>query len=307
MRLVGDLKGKKLAERLVNYLIKEKIDARWREEQDEFYSIWVINEDDLGKAENYFESFKISPDSSKFDASRDSKISFGVGEESSTAWNQKNSGRRGRYIDVRTEIFNRNSQRKMPVTIFLIVVSVVATIASGIPAISGIMRSFYFSEYFTRDFPEILHGQVWRLVTPIFLHGGIWHLLFNMMWIYQLGGAIENEEGSVYLAIFTTVIACLVNTAEYLASGPLFIGMSGVVYAMLGYIWIMSHYQTSTRYALAPGTILMMVVWLVICLLGIIPSIANAQHVVGLLLGGIWGLLRSKYLITLVRQRRRGD
>jgi GlpG protein len=193
----------------------------------------------------------------------------------------------------------------MPVTIALIALSILATLASGLPGLGGLTRLLYFSEYLGGNFPEIVHGQIWRLVTPIFLHGGIWHLLFNMMWIYQLGGAMEIHEGSRFLLLFTVLISILVNSAEYLATGPLFIGMSGVVYAMLGYAWIMSRHQYNSPYELGPGTTFIMMAWLVLCLVGVIPGVANTQHVIGLLLGGLLGLYRSRYISNWLRQSRR--
>ena len=34
---------------------------------------------------------------------------------------------------------------------------------------------------------ELRRGEVWRLLTPCFVHMSFIHLLFNMMWIFDLG------------------------------------------------------------------------------------------------------------------------
>lgn len=45
--------------------------------------------------------------------------------------------------------------------------------------------------------PElVLHGYVWQLVTYIFLHAGIGHILFNMLFLWMLGGELERAWGS---------------------------------------------------------------------------------------------------------------
>ncbi len=58
---------------------------------------------------------------------------------------------------------------------------------------------------------QILAGQVWRLVTPIFLHFGPFHLLFNMVFLYLLGGMIEERRGPWRYLLLGLVCAVLSN------------------------------------------------------------------------------------------------
>jgi GlpG protein len=183
-------------------------------------------------------------------------------------------------------------------------ISVAVTLLADVPALTPVISKLYFSSYLGKAFPEIRAGEVWRLVTPVFLHAGLVHLLFNMLWLYQLGGQIEAQESSRSLAVMVLVFASMCNTAQYLVSGPLFVGMSGVVYGLLGYIWMMTRFQVGTRYMLSEQTVTIMLLWLGLCLVGIIPHVANTEHVVGMLLGVVWGFVRSGGWGQMRRRRR---
>lgn len=43
--------------------------------------------------------------------------------------------------------------------------------------------------------PLVTEGQPWRLLTPIFLHFDILHLIFNCLWLVQLGPLLEQRYG----------------------------------------------------------------------------------------------------------------
>ena len=48
------------------------------------------------------------------------------------------------------------------------------------------------------------NGEWWTLFTAIYLHGGILHILFNVLWIRQLGPAVEELYGPArFFVIFT--------------------------------------------------------------------------------------------------------
>jgi membrane associated rhomboid family serine protease len=43
---------------------------------------------------------------------------------------------------------------------------------------------------------DLIHGQVWRLITYMFLHGGTTHLLVNMFILWMLGMHLERQLGT---------------------------------------------------------------------------------------------------------------
>ncbi|MCH9610220.1 MAG: Rhomboid protease GlpG [Chlamydiales bacterium] len=86
-------------------------------------------------------------------------------------------------------------------------------------------------------FENIKSGEVWRLITPIFLHFDFLHIFFNLLWLIILGNQIEYRIGKLRYLALVIVAAVVTNTAQYLMSGPFFMGLSGVVCAMAAFIW----------------------------------------------------------------------
>lgn len=140
-------------------------------------------------------------------------------------------------------------------------------------------------------------GQWWRLVTPALIHFGWLHLTMNAIWYWELGRRIEYRQGRLMLLGLSLGFGLVANLVQYAASGPsLFGGLSGVLYGLLGHCWIFQRLAPTPAYQLPKGVLGMMLIWLLICLSGVIDllgfgSIANGAHVGGLLAGCLSGAL----------------
>ena len=138
----------------------------------------------------------------------------------------------------------------------------------------------------------VRRGEVWRLVTPAFLHFGFMHLLFNMWWLRDLGALIESRRGTIRFAILVLGAAVLSNLGQYYYKGPSFGGMSGVVYALFGYVWVKGVHEPEQGMAMHPNNVVIMIAWLFLCMTDYIGPIANGAHIVGLVAGIAAGLVR---------------
>ncbi len=161
-----------------------------------------------------------------------------------------------------------------------------------------IVGPLLISEYIRPTLPEIQQGQLWRLVTPMFLHFSIFHIVFNMLWTWELGRIIEWQQGPWLLAALICGISTVSNLAQYLVSGPLFGGMSGVIYGLFGYTWIQSLINPRFRIRLNPVIIKLMLGWFVLCWSGLLErffglAVANTAHSAGLASGVVMALVAS--------------
>ncbi len=139
------------------------------------------------------------------------------------------------------------------------------------------------------------NGQYWRLVTPVFLHFGWLHIVFNSLWLWDLGRRVEQVLGHFNMFMLFLVIAVVSNVSQFEFGGAgLFGGMSGVVYGLLGFSWVAPLLQPGWQIQPSSPIMLFMVGWLVACMAGMVEvlgfgAIANAAHVGGLLCGAVLG------------------
>lgn len=193
----------------------------------------------------------------------------------------------------------------MPVTLALVGLSFLFTFMIGFGADLERMAWFSFAPFQVEGqgvmyqllWPTLASGELWRLVTPIFMHFSVMHILFNLLWVWIVGSRMEPVQGSGTLIGLVLFSALSSNLAQYLVSGPMFGGMSGVVFALLGYSWLWDRQGGQPRLGLPPALMGMMLFWLALGFTGVLEgvglgSIANTAHLVGLLAGLCWVPLR---------------
>lgn len=189
-----------------------------------------------------------------------------------------------------------NRSRQPLLTSTLIGISILIALVSNLGENRAVIENFLFSRYYSQGFalpPDILAGQYWRLITPIFIHFGVMHIVFNSLWLWELGGAIERTSQTWKLGILVLGIGLCSNLAQYFYAGPLFGGLSGVVYGLLGYIWAQGRFNPYARLILNQSVMIMMLVWFALCWTGLLGAIANMAHTAGLLVGALWGALEA--------------
>ncbi|MCX6989607.1 MAG: rhomboid family intramembrane serine protease [Chlamydiae bacterium] len=152
-------------------------------------------------------------------------------------------------------------------------------------------------------FEKIREGEVWRLFTPCLLHSDFLHILFNMAWLWVLGRQIEQRISKGRLLLFVLFVGIASNVLQYLMSGPFFLGYSGVVVGMAGFIWSRQRVAPWEGYPLQRTTLLFIVFFVMVMFAleiasfvlhylsysELTPNIANTAHVVGGLSGALLG------------------
>jgi GlpG protein len=291
-----------------DYLVSLGMQARLDERPDGWL-VWIYDENHLAQARAELQSYLEHPQDPRFAAARR------VAEEVRRRQAKLEHEYRKNFREV-SDQWSGLRFRQRPLTLILVATSILVFLltnlsAGSFPGRVEILQSLLISPTIpvvdetggarlgNAGLQKIRQGQVWRLVTPIFLHFGILHILFNSWATTILGTVIETRRGTGRLLVLVLVAAVLSNLAQFAfvearepGQGHLFGGMSGVCYALFGYLWMKGRYDPEPGMVLHPNTITTMLIWLVLCMTGLLGPIANTAHVVGLAVGAVFGVLR---------------
>lgn len=295
MRLIGHLPNEASASTFSDYLYVEGITSEVESEK-EGWAVWIHSEDEWAKAKELLSAFIGNPADPKYlqQAGRARQL-------------RQKAAVEVEEVENRTYDRNKVFQASMPygvgpLTVVLIGLSVIVHVLRLGGYDENIFRELLLTAIdirptgyaYARKLVEVSHGEVWRLLTPILVHGDILHLMMNMMGMLVFGSMIEARRGTGVLGLLVVAIGIVSNLGQYYFFGsPVFFGMSGVVYGLLGYVWMKGKFDPGSGLYLHPQTVAIMLIWFVLCFTPLIPRIANGAHAAGLGMGVIWGFLAS--------------
>lgn len=320
MRQLGTLPTETSARRLAAWLVSQRIVAHAEQEQAGWV-VWVRDEDQLPQAREAFNHFRDHPDDPKYQGAEKNAEALLREDEARRRQSQGNvvemRGRWGSGMPGAGGV-----RRRAPLVMLLIGISALVAVLTWSQTMDRsqasdegdtIFRGLLFVDPVAAEAPmegdvsghfdmwaSVRRGEVWRFVTPIFIHYGLMHIAFNMLMLYSFGPMIEDRRGTVFMLMLVIAVAVLSNAGQAWEAtirdqASLFGGMSGVCYGVFGYIFIKSKFDGREPYNLPPGTTILALGWLVLCvlrefpafqpLLGNMKAVANTAHVVGLLTG----------------------
>jgi len=293
MRSIGNLSDEAQARRFADYLVAQGIRNEVEPETGAAWSVWIKDEDQVAAAQSALARFHANPDAEEFrKAQRDAAKARNAEAQDLEEYRRRLRSRRSLFPKF-------GGYGVGPLTFGLIFLCIAVAVYSKLGYNHESLKSLLLADPENANgtiLPEVRAGEYWRLITPILIHFGPLHLIFNMIWLFQLGCMIEARRGTLQLALLVAVTGIVPMLAQYRVSGPGYVGgMSGVIYGLAGYIWMRGKYDLASGLSLDRQTIQWLLIWLVICFSGFIGHIANTAHVVGLVIGVIWGRVSAHF------------
>jgi GlpG protein len=271
MILLGRVPNPRMAQAFIDYLYNLNIDCQLRQQQG--FELWLVTTDQHQVAEDEFKQFLENPNHPKYLAA---------------SWTNANpqisaTGHSAANLEVLANFISHSG----PVTLITFALAVVVYLSYLIEW-PWLYQTLSFFQYL--DFDNL--GEIWRFFTPALLHFSALHILFNLVMWWYLGGMIENRLSSSKLLVIFLLASSLPNVAQYYISGPSFGGLSGVVYALVGYVWWR---KPKVGLYLPPAYIGFMLVWLVMGFFDVMSiKVANGAHLGGLVVGCLLAWIDNK-------------
>lgn len=300
MRLIGHLPSETAANTFGSFLSSQGI-GNETESAQEGWEVWVHSEDQWERAKELLGEFIANPAAPQYTV----KVSTATPLPPPRI-----------TVELRRRDDNGNASAETPVrtyavgmlTLVFVGLCLTVQVLREMGFEDGVLRELFMTEItfdgthfrWQPGLTEIGQGEFWRLFTPVMVHGNWLHLLMNMLWLLDLGSQIESRQGTGRLGLLVVVTAVLSNIGQYTLYNSNFCGMSGVIYGLLAYAWVKGRLDPASGLHVQKNTAIMMLVWFFVCLVELIPNVANGSHAVGLLTGAAMGVLLS---LRVLRRR----
>lgn len=184
-------------------------------------------------------------------------------------------------------------QHAGPVTIIVVVLCIAVYLMQFALGDAGVLEWLVYPAYSEQYLTEF-----WRWITPVFLHFSLQHIVLNLLVWWFVAGAIERTCGSFKLLQIFFLSGLATCYAQSLFSGIYFGGLSGVVYAVIGYAWLVGELRPQLGLKISRLLVGMVVVWFFIDAFDLFGSrVGNAAHITGLIFGlllAVWDV-RFRY------------
>jgi GlpG protein len=266
MTVLHSFEHLRLAQALSDYLNSQKIINVI--EHDEFhYQIIIKNPQQLTLAEIELEHFLRDPNQNKY---------------ISASWQSGHIAPKSNDLSyANASLFSNFKQHGGLITHSILVTCVAIYTLSALGFFNPMSSMFAF--FVQQPFNYL---QSWRFITPALLHFSLLHIVFNLLWWWQLGGLVEKIQGKQRLITLFIFSAIASNLAQFFLVGPYFGGLSGVVYGLVGYCWLTGKLNKQGQVFLPNSMFIFLLGWLVLGFVDLLPAnVANYAHLIGLLAG----------------------
>lgn len=144
---------------------------------------------------------------------------------------------------------------------------------------------------------------MWKFLSSCFVHSTdfLMHLVFNMMWLMTLGPLMERGIGTLKTVMFFVATGFVSSAIATSISGSPGVGMSGIVFALCGFMWTAWPRWTGFLEKFRGQTVKLMIFWQMICFILTYTgamNIGNAAHISGMAYGaliGKWACVGNKH------------
>lgn len=146
---------------------------------------------------------------------------------------------------------------------------------------------------------DIYLGRWDGLLGSVFVHLDFMHLAFDLFWFWLFGSLVETCFGRAFWVYLFLCTALAASATELAFVGELGVGLSGVVYGLFGFLFLVKSYHPAIERAINRNVTMWLVGWFFLCFLLTstkVYMVANGAHAGGLLAGALvgWLWLRSR-------------